>query len=89
MYHSDYSESQIAVEIKSMKEKLEALEWKLYYECSRCNGQKQYFTNPAKPKYEIRTRPKNQTFSILYENHVIAGPFYGYQLGEKLSKYVQ
>lgn len=78
----------MAVAIKTMKEQLEAKGWKMYYECTTCSGHKQYFTNNEKPKYEVMIILKNQTFSILYENHLIAGPFWAYQLDEKLLKHV-
>ncbi len=76
------------VAVKTMKEVLEARGWTMYYECTRCDGKRQYFANPSFKKYEVRTRLKKMTFSILLNNHVIAGPCWGYQLEEKLNKYV-
>ncbi|MDB5200575.1 MAG: hypothetical protein JWO92_2538 [Chitinophagaceae bacterium] len=71
-----------------MKEKLEANGWKMYYECNTCAGHKQFYKNDAKEGYEVRIKVKNQTFSILLKNMVIAGPFWGYQIEEKLKKHV-
>jgi hypothetical protein len=71
-----------------MKQVLEANGWVMFHECNTCVGHRQYFKKEAKPGYEIRTRTKNNTFSILLNNMVIAGPFWGYELESKLSKYV-
>lgn len=66
-----------------MKQTLESKGWVMYYECiSPCA--KQHFNHPDKPGYEIRTKFKKQTFSILLNNNIIAGPFWGYTLEEKL-----
>ena len=71
-----------------MKQILEAKGWVKYYECNTC-GHKQFYKNVNNPGYEIRTRVKNNTFSILLNNMIIAGPFWGYQLEEKISQYVK
>jgi len=71
-----------------MKEKLLANGWEMFHECDSCVGHRQYFSNKAKKGYEIRTRVKNNTFSILLNNTIIAGPFWGYQVEEKLKQYV-
>ncbi len=69
-----------------MKEALEAKGWKIYWECkSPCY--KQYFNHVAKVGFEIRVRIRNKTFSIIQNNMVIAGPFWEYQLEEKLEKH--
>jgi len=70
-----------------MKQKLEALGWKMYYECDTCGG-KQQFNHESYNGYEIRAKKRTNTFSILLNNHVIAGPFWNYQLEEKLKKHV-
>lgn len=70
-----------------MKQTLISLGWEMYYECLNKCGGKQYFTNELWPKYEVRTRVKSNTFSILLENKVIAGPFMGYVLKEKINEH--
>ena len=72
-----------------MKEVLEANGWKMYHECDTCSGHKQFFKNDDKPGYEVRVKVKNNTFSILLNNMIIAGPFWNYQLEESLTKYVK
>lgn len=69
-----------------MKQVLESKGWVMYYECASC-GHKQYFKNQKKPGYEIRAKVKNNTFSILLNNMIIAGPFWGFEIEEKLLKY--
>lgn len=66
-----------------MKQQLEELGWKMYYECQSC-GFKQFFSHAEKVGYEVRIRPRQNTFSILKDNMVIAGPFWGYELKAKL-----
>jgi len=69
-----------------MKAQLIALGWIMYYECiTPCA--KQYFNNTAFPGYEVRVRTRKNTFSIVSENIIIGGPFYPYQLEEKLKKF--
>lgn len=69
-----------------MKDQFIALGWIMYYECvTPCA--KQYFTNPAFPGYEIRVRTRKQQFSIVLDNNIVGGPFYNYQLTEKLKKF--
>jgi hypothetical protein len=67
-----------------MKEVLEAKGWIMYYDCITC-GHKQYFNHPDKKDYEIRAKKNNNTFSILLNEMIIAGPFWGYELEEKLN----
>lgn len=69
-----------------MKEVLIAQGWIIYHECNTCGGHRQYFKNKEKPGYEVRCRIRNNTFSILLNNAIIAGPFWGYQLAEKLTQ---
>jgi hypothetical protein len=71
-----------------MREILETAGWVMYYNCNTCGGNKQYFNNLSKPGYEIRTRPKNNTFSVVLNNRIVAGPFWGYQLEQKITEYV-
>lgn len=69
-----------------MKEQLIALGWLMYYECiTPCA--KQYYSNAAYPGYEIRVRTRKKTFSIVLNNVIVGGPFYSYQLEEKLKKF--
>lgn len=70
-----------------MKELLTANGWVMYYQC-KCSGGRQQWSNNDKPGYEVRTKTKNGTFSILLKNTIIGGPFWGYQLEEKLKLYV-
>lgn len=72
-----------------MKEKLLELGWKMYYECDLCQGHMQFFTNEAFPGYEIRIKIRNNTFSILLKNLVIAGPFWGYDIEKKVQAHVK
>lgn len=69
-----------------MKQILESRGWVMYHDCDAC-GHKQYFTNPKKKFYEVRTRVRTQTFSILLDNRVIGGPFNAYLLTSKLNEY--
>lgn len=69
-----------------MKEALEAKGWAQYYWC-RCGGGTGYYSNSSFPRYQIRA--KTQSFSIYLDKHAIAGPFYQYQLDEKLKQYVK
>lgn len=71
-----------------MKEVLIANGWKMYHECNTCAGHRQYFNHSGKPGYEVRTKTKNNTFSILLKNAIVAGPFWGYQMADKLKQYV-
>lgn len=69
-----------------MKDQLIALGWVMYYECvTPCA--KQYYNNAAFPGYEIRIRTRKNTFLVVSENNIIGGPFYAYQLEEKLKKF--
>lgn len=67
-----------------MKQVLESKGWIMHHECIVSCGHKQFFNHPGKQGYEVRTRVKNNTFSILLNNRVIAGPYWGYQMEEKL-----
>jgi hypothetical protein len=63
-----------------MKQLLNENGWVMYHECITCAGHRQFYKNDTKPGYEVRIKTKNQTFSILLNNLVIAGPFWGYQI---------
>lgn len=69
-----------------MRQVLESKGWVMYHECMSC-GHKQWFNHPEKAGYEIRAKVKSNTFSILLENKIIAGPFWGFEIEEKLLKY--
>lgn len=69
-----------------MKQVLESKGWVMYYDCLTC-GHKQYFNHPDKKGYEVRAKVKNNTFSILLNNLIIAGPFWGYEIEQKLLQY--
>jgi hypothetical protein len=71
-----------------MKQVLEANGWVMYHECNTCSGHRQFFTKEGKTGYEVRIKTKKNTFSILLNNMVIAGPFWGFELADKLAKYV-
>lgn len=71
-----------------MKEILESRGWKMYYECHVC-GRKQHFTHKDKPGYEVKTRVQHNSFTILFNNRVIAGPFAAQLLFKKLTEHVQ
>lgn len=61
--------------------------WTMYYSCN-CNGTpKEYWSHPSFPTYEIRTRPKRNTFSILSKNMIIHGPAWGYTLEQALKDF--
>lgn len=63
----------------------------MYSECPTCGGGgvKQYFNHPDKKGYEVRCKPRTNTFSILLNNHVIGGPFWGYLLKQKVNELVK
>jgi len=67
-----------------MKELLAGKNWKMFYSC-HCNGTyKEYWRNQKYPDYQIITRPRKQTFSILSKNHVIVSPDWSYRMAEKM-----
>ena len=70
-----------------MREELESKGWLMYYECLQTCGHKQYFSHNEKPGYEIIFSVKSNTFVILLNNNVIAGPFWAFELEQKLPKY--
>ena len=72
-----------------MKQILEAKGWVMFHECNTCSGHRMFFKNDSHPGYEIRNKTKNKTFSILLNNLIVAGPFWEYQLEEKLNQYVK
>ncbi len=72
-----------------MKESLIEQGWEMYYECMTCKGFKQFFRHPDKPGYEIQVKVKAQTFSILQNNYIIAGPFWAYQHEEKIRQFIR
>ena len=61
--------------------------WKLYYSCMCGGAPKEYYNHPSYPGYEVRVRPRRNTFTILSQNMVIAGPNYLYDLDKKLLEY--
>jgi hypothetical protein len=71
-----------------MREKLEALGWIKYHECNTCSGHRMFFNKADKPGYEVRIKIRNNTFSILLRNVIIAGPYWGYELEQKLLEHV-
>ena len=72
-----------------MKQILENNGWKMYHECIVPCGHKQYFNHPDKKGFEVRAKVKNNTFSILLNNLIIAGPFWGYEIEQKLLQHVK
>lgn len=69
-----------------MREKLEANGWVMYWQCGApCF--KQYFNHADFDDYEIRYKIKSKTFSIMFKNQVAAGPFWEYQLEQKLEEW--
>lgn len=73
---------------QTLKEQLEERGWKLFYQCDCPSGRKEYFNHPDHANYAIRTKQRQQTFRVVLDNQVIAGPFWGYDLEAKLTKYV-
>lgn len=71
-----------------MKQKLLADGWVIFYHCNCGGTPKDYYSNKAKPGFEIIVREKLQTFMILKDNHIIAGPFYAYIFDEKMKQYI-
>ena len=69
-----------------MKQVLESKGWIMYYECVLMCGHKQYFNHLDKKGYDIRAKVKNNTFSILLNNMIIAGPFWGFEIEQKLAE---
>lgn len=61
----------------------------MFHECNAPCGHKQHFSHAEKSGYEIIARVKAKTFSIKYRNQIIAGPFWSYQLEEKLNEHVK
>lgn len=70
-----------------MKQQLEGLGWKMIHECDTCKGIKQTYTHEGHTGYEILTVVRTNVFSILRENRIVAGPFWGYQLDETIKNY--
>lgn len=71
-----------------MKTILTSNGWIMFYECKNPCA-KMHFNHPDHPGYEVRVRTKSNTFSILYKNLIIAGPFWQYQLSDKLKEHVK
>lgn len=67
-----------------MKEVLVNAGWLMYYSCNCGGTYKEYYSNKSHLGYEVRIKPKRQTFTILNMNHIIAGPDWGYNLQKKL-----
>lgn len=70
-----------------MTEALTTRGWVKYYDCLVCNTLVQFFNHPDKNGYEVKVKPKKNTFSLIIDNRIIAGPFWGYQLEEKMNQY--
>ena len=61
-------------------EDLKAQGWKMYYECNCTGGRKQYYKNEQFQGYEVCVRPNRNTFSLLKNNYLVAGPDWLYKL---------
>lgn len=70
-----------------MKAKLEAKGWFMYYECTLRCGHKQFYNHVQFKGFEVVV--KDNIFTIRLNNQVIAGPFHGFQLDEKLKQFVK
>lgn len=61
--------------------------WKNHYNCM-CGGQpKQYWSHAAYPSYEIRIRPRRNSYTLWQNNHMIVGPDWNYNMESTLTKY--
>ncbi len=61
--------------------------WKMYYSCM-CHGTlKEYWTKEKHKNYEIRIRPRRNTYSLLLNNMIIKGPDWLYKLENTLKEY--
>jgi hypothetical protein len=61
--------------------------WRMYYSCFCGGSLKEYYINKKYPGYEIRVRPKKNTFSIFLNNLIIHGPDFHYKLNDSLTRY--
>lgn len=70
---------------KTYEQRLNDRGWQKYHICGGCTGgAKHFFANPAYQNYVVRVRPLKTTFVIMLDEIIIAGPFWLYQLEEKL-----
>lgn len=70
-----------------MKQKLEAMGWVMYYECTLRCGHKQWYNHKDFKGYVVIVKGNN--FSIEKDNNRIAGPLHQYQLEDTLKKFIQ
>lgn len=63
---------------------LVALGWEVYYTCACKAGKRKFFRNEQYKGYEIRINERKNTFSILQNNSIIAGPDWSYKLETKM-----
>lgn len=72
-----------------MNELLTIQGWKKFYECNTCSrfGPVQYYNNPLFKDYEIRVRPRKNTFTIWSKNMQIYGPAWLYEIESALKKF--
>lgn len=61
--------------------------WKMFYSCMCGGSRKEYWSNDSFPGYEIRTRPRKQTFEIRSKNTRVLGPDFAYKLEDVLKKF--
>lgn len=67
-----------------MKEALTAAGWIFESECSTCKGKVQFYKHKDHGDYRVQIKIRSNTFSFLNANRVIAGPYWGYQMADKL-----
>lgn len=58
--------------------------WVKYYHCNCGGSVREYYNHPVHKGYEVRLRPTKASFTLLYQNQMIAGPLYSYKLKETL-----
>ena len=61
--------------------------WTMYYSCMCGGSQRLHWSNVRYPGYEIRTRPRRNTFSIHSRNIRVAGPDFAYRLEGALKQF--
>lgn len=61
--------------------------WKMYYHCLCGGSRKEHWSHPDFPGYEIRTRPRRQTFEIRSKNIRVHGPDFAYRLEAALKQH--
>jgi hypothetical protein len=63
--------------------------WRKFYECN-CDGSlRQHFENKAHKGFEIVIRPTKNTFRIKMNGQLIGGPFWGYELKQKMAELIK